>query len=147
MLKGMETTGFTDTKFMSAKEKQQVLRVWERFLRGGCQQEDFTKALYQHLNLHCGFIAHYDIHGFYDEYFSTGQGTIDFLTFFEREAREHQQWPSMAEYRDITQAMLEVLAKYKALLIQQALARQEKADIARARALLSRHGIELELEK
>ena len=32
-----------------------------------------TKELYEFLILHCGFIAHYDIHGFYSEYFEAGQ--------------------------------------------------------------------------
>ncbi|MCX5653763.1 MAG: hypothetical protein NTY65_03820, partial [Planctomycetota bacterium] len=59
---------FTDAEFMTAGQKGLVLKDWERFLRHGLRQSHFTRRLYQHLHLHCGFIAHYNIHGFYAEY-------------------------------------------------------------------------------
>lgn len=66
---------FKDTKFMTAKEKQTVIRAWERFLKNGCKPNDFTKALYHHLINHCSFIAHYDLGGFYSTYFSEPEDT------------------------------------------------------------------------
>ena len=137
------SSGFKDSKFMSAKEKAQVLKAWEIFLRGGCRPEDFTKALYKHLHLHCGYIAHFNIRGFYDVYFTTGQGTVDFLEYFQEENKRRLPWPAYRDYQDLTNAMLEVVTRYGPLLIQQALARQRKADIAHARALLAKHGIDL----
>jgi hypothetical protein len=85
---------FSDEQFMTAQEKTLVLNAWERFLRLGLRRQDFTKALYRHLTLHCSFIAHYSIDGFYSVYFGTQgyygprsqaedrQATRDFLRQF-----------------------------------------------------------------
>ena len=70
----------TDTNFMTAKEKAQVLRQWERFLKGGCQAKDFTEALYHHLMQHCMFIAHYDRGGFYATYFQVQGMTLSIFS-------------------------------------------------------------------
>ena len=48
---------FTDARFMTARQKDLVLKDWQRFLRRGLRREDFSKRLYEHLHLHCGFIA------------------------------------------------------------------------------------------
>jgi hypothetical protein len=72
-------TEFKDAHFMSATEKTKVVNNFKRFLKNDCSQTTFTKALYQHLHLHCGFIAHYNINGFYDTYFNGDKD--DFLQF------------------------------------------------------------------
>lgn len=146
MLEGF--TQFTDTKFMSAQEKRQVLRAWERFLKNGCRREDFTKALYEHLIQHCSFIAHYDLNGFYQTYFLEGDDTAHFLTQFDLSkgclsVEYGGGWWLNGDYADLNHAMVDVAAKYITALTQQALARQRKADIERARALLAKHGIAL----
>jgi len=68
---------FTDVQFMTVKEKELVLKNWKTFLQNGLKKEHFTKRLYDHLQLHCGFIACYNIHGFYATYFEAGQDTED----------------------------------------------------------------------
>ena len=68
---------------MTAVEKEKVLRSWERFLSSGCSKAQFSKALYRHLTMHCSFIAHYDIHGFYSTYFEEGEDTVNFLSQFD----------------------------------------------------------------
>ena len=73
-----------DAQFMSAQEKEKVLKQWDTFLKYGCQREHFTKPLYTHLIMHCSFIAHYDIHGFYLTYFENGDDAIQFLSQFDR---------------------------------------------------------------
>lgn len=40
-------TTFTDVKFQTAKEKEQALKAWVRFLKSGLRWEQFTKALYR----------------------------------------------------------------------------------------------------
>jgi hypothetical protein len=65
-----------DSKFMTAEQKKKVLRQWEKFIEGGFSFHLFTDAIYQHLNLHCGFIAHYDRLRFYSTYWNG-----DFITF------------------------------------------------------------------
>ena len=53
---------FKDVKFMSAKQKEMPGRT----SKNNRQERYFTskKPLYEHLHVHCGFIAHYNIHGF-----------------------------------------------------------------------------------
>jgi len=63
-------------KFMTAEQKKRVLRQWDKFIEGGFSFHLFTDAIYQHLNLHCGFIAHYDRLRFYSTYWNG-----DFITF------------------------------------------------------------------
>ena len=72
-----------DSQFLSAAEKKRVLKQWDTFLKYGCQQKHFFKALYNHLILHCSFIAHYDRGGFYATYFTNGEDIAHFLTQFD----------------------------------------------------------------
>lgn len=149
---------FTDTQFMSAAEKASVLKAWERFLKGGCKKEQFTKALYHHLIQHCSFIAHYDIWGFYATYFENGDDTARFLSQFDirnatcaepsgdpifmPESIEYggRNW-SLPDYRDINKAMVVVAAKYIPTLVGQANSKQKYEDIELAKRLLGKHGI------
>lgn len=52
-----------------------------RFISDDFSRERFTRALYLGLSTHgyFGFIAHYDIHGFYDEQMSTPTRRAQFL--------------------------------------------------------------------
>ena len=108
---------FTDAKFMTAQEKALVLKSWERFLRNSMKREHFTKRLYEHLHLHCGFIAHYNILGFYTEYFEAGQDTERFFEHFC--SYTAQNYGACAEYDDLHVAMREVFEKHKASITQQ----------------------------
>src|SRR5437016_10979051 len=75
---------FRDAEFMRARDKELVLKAWLRFLKNGLRFEDFSKRLYEHLHLHCSFIAHYDRAGFYAEYFERGEDTARFLSQFDK---------------------------------------------------------------
>jgi len=119
---------FTSVKFMSSKDKELVLRTWERFLKNGLKRTDFTKRLYEHLHLHCGYIAHYNIQGFYDTYFLSG---VDIQSFFDNFIRYNRGFPPI-DYRDINNAMIELYYKYKDTLNEQA-----ENDISDKVALLS----------
>lgn len=57
---------------MSATDKMKVYKKWISFLNNHFSQKMFSKQLYEHLHGHCGYIAHYDIHGFYSNYFEKG---------------------------------------------------------------------------
>jgi len=107
---------FTDTKFMTAREKVLVLKVWEQFLRHGMKREHFTRRLYNHLHQHCGFIAHYNIHGFYSEYFEAGQ---DIERFFENFCTyTAQNYGAYVEYDDLNQAMRDVYKRHRRAIAQ-----------------------------
>lgn len=108
---------FTDAEFMTAREKELVLKDWERFLWSRLRKTYFTKRLYEHLPLHCGFIAHYNIHGFYSEYFEAG---VDIERFFEHFCSyTAQNFGAYVEYDDLHVAMRQAFDHHKASITQQ----------------------------
>ena len=104
---------FKDAEFMTAKEKELVLKSWETFLKHGLKKQHFTKRLYEHLHLHSGYIANFSLHGFYSTYFEAGQ---DILRFFDRFCN----YPVTADYEDINAAMRDVYSKYQDVIKKQA---------------------------
>jgi hypothetical protein len=80
---------FRDAQFMTAREKELTLKAWARFVKAlavGTPQQvkrAFTKRIYHHLTQHCSFIAHYNIHGFFETYFDDPQKTSLFLRQFD----------------------------------------------------------------
>lgn len=143
-----------DTQFMSAVQKSRVLKQWDIFLRSGCAKEKFTKQLYNHLIMHCSFIAHYDIHGFYATYFESGDDTVHFLSQFDDRNGMPKSielgmtgWLTRDDFYDINCEMVRIAAKYILVLVKQAEAKQRRHDIHLAQLLLAKHGINYELEK
>jgi hypothetical protein len=139
---------FRDAEFMSARDKQLVLRDWMRFLKRGLRFADFTKRLYEHLHLHCSFIAHYDRAGFYAEYFERGEDTVRLLSQFDgrgecRSVEYGGRWWLGGDYADLNRAMVEEAATYIPALIEKALQSQREADVAQARELLAKHSLDL----
>ena len=61
---------FTPTKWATAEEKAKIANKMTRFILGGFQQGSFTTAIYKQLCNMFGHIAHYNINGFYEEWFS-----------------------------------------------------------------------------
>ncbi len=61
---------FTSVEFISADEKRKILKRWTVFVKAGFQWHLFTEAIYNHISLHCGYIAHYDRHCFYTTYWA-----------------------------------------------------------------------------
>ena len=123
----MSEVNFTDTKFMTGKEKAMVLKQWRTFLKNGMASKSFSKRLYQHLILHCNFIAHYDRGGFYETYFGKYQEdmTLKFINQFDRANNPtlisteygRDYWATCKDYADINQAMADVMAEYRDHLI------------------------------
>lgn len=103
---------FTDVQFMTAKEKQLVLKNWETFLKHGLQRKHFTKRLYNYLHLHCGFIAHYSRDGFYSTYFEAGEDTQRFFEHFCNHT-------TTMDYDDLNTAMQEVYSKHRSIILKQ----------------------------
>ena len=113
---------FTDVQFMTAKEKELVLKNWRTFLQHGLKKEHFTKRLYNHLHLHCGFIAHYNIHGFYSTYFEAGQDTERFFEHFCNYSARN--YGANIDYDDLNTAMRQVFSQY-----EDTIATQTESDI------------------
>ena len=63
---------FYDGKYLTASEKTKIVKQLDKFLKSNCKEENFTKAVYKHLSLHFGFIAHYNQQGFYHARFEDG---------------------------------------------------------------------------
>lgn len=137
---------FSDGEFMSARQKELVLGAWVRFLKRGLRFADFTKRLYDHLILHCSFIAHYDRGGFYRTYFESGEETARFLSQFDNRGEcrsvEYGGGWMQGDYADLNRAMVEEAAPYIPALIENAHESQRETDLAEAKRLLAKHGLQ-----
>jgi hypothetical protein len=67
---------FNDGQFLKSADKEKIAKAFDRFVKGGFKRTQFTKDLYKHLSLHFGFIAHYNIDGFYSNRFEDLQGRV-----------------------------------------------------------------------
>ncbi len=151
----IEAQRFHDTQYMTAKEKERVIKAWERFLEHGCQKHYFTEALYHHLMQHCQFIAHYSRAGFFNTYFVEPEDTIHFLSQFDRskgcQSIEYggtywlNGWSADSNwaYKDINNALVDVAAKYIPMAVEALTKQQRAVDLARARLLLAKHNISM----
>lgn len=109
---------FTDVEFMTAKEKELVLKNWETFLKHGLKKQHFTKRLYEHLHLHCGYIACYNQSGFYSAYFKAGQ---DIERFFEHFCTYTVgNFGANVDYDDLNTAMRQIYDGFKAKILTKA---------------------------
>jgi len=103
---------------MTARDKELIFKTWIRFLNNNFKRTNFTKRLYEHLHLHCGYIAHYNIDGFYSTYFN---GDFeDLKRFFSNwESDGGYSYPN-PDYSDLNKAMIEEYKKQKEVIFQTA---------------------------
>jgi len=115
--KSIDTNHFVDVEFMTADEKRKVLRAWIRFIKNNFGPKQFSKALYNHLIMHCSFIAHYSRGGFWEAYFKAPEDTQRFLNQFDHtKGCVSVEYGGTAwlrgDYNDINNAMVAVLEPY-----------------------------------
>ena len=138
---------FRDSQFMSAREKRNIIRDWECFVKNGFKFHHFTKALYLHLSLRCEFIAHFNRAGFYATYFEDPDDTIRFLGQFDADlgcrSVEYgsSRWADSPDYADVNRAMCKILEPHKEHIYETLRARARERDVSAAKALLQKHGI------
>jgi len=137
-----------DTEFMSAKEKEQVLKDWEKFVASHFNANYFSKQLYMHLILHCSFIAHYNILGFYEYYFLTPGRTRKFVMQFDRRKSGGGSaemgctyWLRDNRYADINTAMCCTMESHAERIYSSLCNREKQEDLALATELFRKHGI------
>ena len=144
----MKQYAFSDSEFMSAREKALALKAWVRFLKNGLRREAFSDRLYRHLINHCGFIAHYSRAGYYATYFENGEDTMRFLSQFDKrgDCRSVEYGGSWfdGEYEDLRKAMVEEASGYIPTLIEQASGKAKETDLAEAQRLAAKHGFKVQ---
>ncbi len=136
----IDTSHFTDAQYMTAQQKRRVLGDWMRFFAGGMEFKRFTKRLYEHLTLHCSFIAHFNRQGFYQTYFADPEALQRFLDQFDRAkgcvSTEYGMtyWirdgnDVSQQYYDLNEALVDTIADMLPALREQA--RQRAVEAAR----------------
>lgn len=129
----MTETNFKSVKFMTAEEKEKVLKNWKQFIKNDFKEKFFTKRLYNHLTLHCSFIAHYDQAGFYSTYFRNAEDTLRFVRQFDEDlnyssAEYGMDYWIKGDFRDLHLAMCQEIEKIKEELYKR-LREKTKQDI------------------
>lgn len=129
---------YSDSEFMTSKEKEKAFRCFARILK----ERDINMMdhnLYEHLHLHCGFIAHYNISGFKGVY--SGQGFRAIVAHFDRNHKDYCWLIVRGEYADVNRDMVE-LATVMAPQIYAELDAQKKAtEIYLCKVLAGAHGL------
>ena len=145
----MKQYAFSDSEFMSAREKALVQKAWVRFLKNGLRREDFSDRLYKHLINHCGFIAHYSRTGFYSTYFDNGEDTTRFLSQFDKRGdclsvEYGASWWLHGDNEDVNAAMIEEASAYIPALLGQASGKAKETDLAEAQRLAAKHDFKIQ---
>ncbi len=136
----IDTSHFTDAQYMTAQQKRRILGDWGRFFETRMDYKRFTKRLYEHLTLHCSFIAHFNRQGFFDTYFADPEALQRFLDQFDRSkgcvSTEYGMtyWirdgnDVSAQHYDLNSALVDAIAHMLPALREQA--RQRAVDAAR----------------
>ena len=136
----MDTSHFTDAQYMTAQQKRRVLGDWVRFFQSGMELKRFTKRLYEHLTLHCSYIAHFSCQGFFETYFADPEALQRFLDQFDRSkgcvSTEYGMtyWirdgnECSAAFYDLNNSMVDAIADMLPVLREQA--RQQAIEKAR----------------
>lgn len=81
MKKLFDQHAFVATQWEKAEMKSRFCNALAHFILSDFPKSKFPSWLYKRLSMTFGFIAHYDIHGFYAEYF---ESTADKLRFLEQ---------------------------------------------------------------
>jgi hypothetical protein len=74
-----KTAEFTGDKWTSAEDKLKFLVALVNFLCHHCDRDRFTRRIYDGLHQYLSHIAHYNMAGFYDEWFADLPNRIRFL--------------------------------------------------------------------
>ena len=138
---------FCDVEFMTAKEKATVYRHWQTLVLQIAQSglpeampRSFTEALYDHLHLHCGHIAHYDRAGFWDAQLGAPERAKSF--FEAAEGMLRGTWP-LQDYSDLNEAMYAFAAPHLSRILALLEAQLHSQRLAQMRLLAKLAGVEI----
>jgi hypothetical protein len=93
---------FIATEWNSAADKAAFGNTYLHFIESGWKRSLFTKGFYQRLSNCFSHIAHYDIHGFYQTWFTCDKDRLEFL-------KNTLSWPCWGDptftYSDVERAI------------------------------------------
>jgi hypothetical protein len=135
-VKDITADQFTPTRWDSAEEKVRFARRFIRFVESDFAERQFPHTFYKRRALTFGHIAHFNRHGFYQEFFTATEGKVRFLLM----TLAHPCWGDPAfTYSDVERALQSwlhqsgVLGWYERRLAAEQEA-AERADLARLQA-------------
>jgi len=70
---------YTATQWNTAEDKAWFVEHFMKFVEKGFPQHLFTKKFYQRLSNTFGHIAHYNQLGFWEEFFISKSGKVEFI--------------------------------------------------------------------
>ncbi|QBE48251.1 hypothetical protein [Leucobacter triazinivorans] len=110
--KRVQPEQFETTEWHTAERKSRFVNTLLRFIKDDCPREKFIKQLYDGLynDGHFGFIAHYDIHGFYDEQLSTPERRSLFIAELRRGCEQHSHLDRPDLWSDVKAVLAERLS-------------------------------------
>ena len=121
----MSRNCYSDATYMSADDKAKTAKQFITFLKSGCSRKTFTSRIYKHAHLHCGFAAHYNIEGFYQEYFwgldeggelvraRRHKGVNEFLGAWEGTRAEELDWGRGMDYKDLNEMLKLIIHDFR----------------------------------
>lgn len=134
---------YPETRFMTSAQQEKAFKRFQRVI----DKRDSSlidKNLYEHLHLHCGFIAHYDIHGFRATY----SGIEGFRRFVEHfDIRIDGYWKSCwieGDYVALNTDMVNYVMERADQIYAELDHHKRNAELALAHALLEKHGFNVE---
>lgn len=137
---------YPETKFMTSAQQERTFKTFKKVI----DKRDSSlidKNLYEHLHLHCGFIAHYDIHGFRATY-SGIEGFRDFVKHFDLNNQKMIYWRHWlcGDYKEVNTDMAKHVTAKAPVIYAELETQKRNADIALAQALLKKHGVSIETQ-
>lgn len=136
-------TKYTDTRYMTAAQKERAFNCFKRVLEER-NIDKMDRNLYEHLHLHCGFIAHYNINGFKAEY--SGQNFRRFVEHFDRNSRLFcgwNHWVNLEGFEDVNNDMVNLATAMAPTIYAELELEQKNAEIELCRALAKKHGLKI----
>lgn len=134
----LQAVAFTPTKWHSADDKARFGNQVLAFIAADFFKAKWTNTFYGELCQHFGFIAHYDQHGFWEEYFADLPGKLRFL----RDLTQHHCYGDPAyTFSDLERAVIQRLRAAKLVeRLSEAVARDTEAiERALLRKLLTKY--------
>jgi hypothetical protein len=104
---------FRDGQYLTADKKARIYTAFVRFVKSDFDPRKFSKDLYKHLSLQFGFIAHYDLSGFYHARFADPDGRMKTYERIAQASQSNFNDENTSGCGDINKAIQEVVLKNK----------------------------------